>query len=240
MFKWMCMVFKLFFPLTSIMIRLKKYIKHKDKYPLQYRYDDVRNFMLKLAKTTKKKVDVHNFEIMDQPHGGRIYVMNHISMDDICTMIQISQKPLHFISKIENEKAIAIGLGCRGIDCYFIDRKDARQSLKVLRQAAEDAKHGEDIFLFPEGTRSKTGEVLEFKSALNNLINMAKVEIVLMAIDNTPKTFSRKEKYKPYTVKVRICEPISYEQYLEHKENFAEYARQKVANELSIIRNEGK
>lgn len=236
MFKWFCMIFKLFFPLTSILTRLKKYIKHKDKYPLQFRYDEVRNFMLKLQKATKKKIEVHNYEIMDKPHGGRIYVMNHISMDDICTMIQISQKPLHFISKIENEKAIAIGTGCKGIDAYFIDRNDARQSLRVLKQAADAAKHGEDIFLFPEGTRSKTGEVLEFKSALNNLINMAKVEVVLMAIDNTPKTFSKKEKYKPFTVKVRICEPISYEEYLEKKDDFAEYARQRVAAELAIIR----
>ena len=178
-------------------------------------------------------------EIIEQPHGGRIYITNHQSMDDICTMIELSKKPIRFISKIENQNVFALGNAAKSLDCFFIDRNDVRQSLKVLKEAAIAAQNGDDVLLFPEGTRSKTGEVLEFKSALTNLVQMAKVEVVIVALDKTTLSL-KKRAYRPFHVKARVCKPISYETFLEHKQDFTTYAQEILKQELAKIREENQ
>jgi len=97
--------------------------------------------------------------------------------------------------------------------------------------------NGQDIFLFPEGTRSNDGEVLEFKSALTNLVSIAKVEVVIIALDNTTQSL-KKTKYKPFSVKVKVCKPISYQTFLEHKNDFTEYTRNILKDELKQLRSE--
>lgn len=237
MFKWFCMICKLFFPFLFLLPKLKKHAKHKEKYSLEFRYQTVRNFIKKLSKAEKKSIDCYQKEIIDRPHGGRIYITNHQSMDDICTMVELSKKPIRFISKIENQNVFALGNAAKSIDCFFIDRHDVRQSLKVLKEAALAAQNGDDILLFPEGTRSKTGEVLEFKSALTNLVQMAKVEVVIVALDKTVLSL-KKRKYKPFSVQARVCQPISYETFLEHKHDFTTYAHDLLKQELAILRKE--
>lgn len=239
MFKWFCVICVVIFPIIPLFFKLRKFARHKDRYSLEYRYEDIRKFVKKLNKAFKKRIHCHNYEIINNPHGGRIYICNHQSMDDVLTLFELSKKPLAFISKIENKNIIALGNAIKAIECFSIDRDDARQSLRVLRDAAKAAQDGRDILLFPEGTRSLDGEILEFKSALSMLVGMAKVETVIIAIDGTAKTLKR-TRYKKVDISVRVCEPISYEQYLEHKNDFNEYCRDIMKNELAIIRNEGK
>ncbi len=237
MLKWFCIVCCLLFPIISVILKINKHVKHKEKYSLEYRYIHIQKFIKKLAKVEKKSIHCDGFEIINKPHGGRIYIANHQSMDDICTMIELSKKPLRFISKIENEHSFVLGKAAQSIDAFFIDRNDVRQSLRVLKEAAKAAMNGQDIFLFPEGTRSNDGEVLEFKSALTNLVSMAKVEVVIIALDNTTQSL-KKTKYKPFSVKVKVCKPISYQTFLEHKNDFTEYTRNILKDELKQLRSE--
>lgn len=46
---------------------------------------------------------------------------------------------------------------------FFWIEKDPRNGLKAVLSAADMIKSGISVFLFPEGTRSKTGKMGEFK-----------------------------------------------------------------------------
>lgn len=222
---------------SIIKIRLKcgKMLKNLDKYPLEVRYTEVRKVILKLQKSLKKNFIVEGIENLDEKQNY-LFLANHQSIDDILSFISESEKPVIFISKKENEKAFILGVICRCINCFFIDRKDARQSLRILKEAAQFATSNKyNIVLFPEGTRSKDGQVHEFKSATNHLIQATKYNIAPVVLYNTTRTF-KITKYKPFDVIFKILKPITFEEFLENKKDFCETTRKLLADNLAILK----
>lgn len=241
MWKYICMVVKLFFPIISCWFKCRKYSKHKERYSLEERYNYVRSIAIKFNKVLKKDVNITNYEVMKANHSnyGRIYVCNHQSIDDIITLLAISEKNLIFISKKENKKSLFLRPIFSAIDVLYIDRNDPRQSIKVLKEAADLAYNQKmDVVLFPEGTRSKDLIVHEFKSALNNLVLNAKSEIVLIAIHNTTQTFKFKAKYKKYPVYVKIFNPMSYQYFLDNKKDFSKISQELISQQVEIFKKE--
>jgi len=60
-----------------------------------------------------------------------------------------------FIAKKEMKKWPAIGRWMRSFDCIFLDRKNARQGMKDMKDAISKIKKGHSYVIFPEGSRSK-------------------------------------------------------------------------------------
>jgi len=84
---------------------------------------------------------------------------------------------------------------------------DLRESIQKL---AEVLKSGKKIILFPEGTRTQTGDLGEFKKTFAILSHELNVPIVPVAIDGAFKAFPRGSKIpKPGTlIKVSFLEPV--------------------------------
>src|SRR5438034_4968561 len=59
-----------------------------------------------------------------------------------------------------------------------IDRAHPARALEAYRRAAEVIRSGTSALLFPEGTRSRTGELLPFKNAPFGLAIAAQVPVV--------------------------------------------------------------
>ena len=99
----------------------------------------------------------------------------------------------------------------------MLDRNDVRQGLKVILKVAEDVKNGKIVIIFPEGTRSKNGNVLgEFKGGSFKAATKAKCPIVPVALIDSFKPFDT-NSIKPVTVQVHFLKPLEYEEYKEMK-----------------------
>jgi len=94
-----------------------------------------------------------------------IIVANHQSLYDITTIIWYMRK-VHpkFISKMELGKGIpSISYNLNHGGSVLINRKDAKQSLTAIRKMGEYIESTKrTTVIFPEGTRSKTGEPRKF------------------------------------------------------------------------------
>lgn len=94
-----------------------------------------------------------------------IFVANHQSMYDIPPLIYFLRRHhAKFISKIELARGIpSISFNLRHGGAANIDRKDAKQSISEILKLADNMKNKNwSAFIFPEGTRAKTGKVKSF------------------------------------------------------------------------------
>jgi|SRR5690606_12269164 len=96
-----------------------------------------------------------------------IFVANHQSMYDIPPLIYFLRKHHgKFISKIELARGIpSISFNLRHGGAANIDRKDPKQSISEILKLANNMKHKNwSAFIFPEGTRAKTGKIKPFNT----------------------------------------------------------------------------
>ena len=100
---------------------------------------------------------------------------------------------------------------------FMIDRENLRQSLKIIASVTEEVKKGRNYLIFPEGTRSKNGNVVgEFKGGSFKAAMNAKCPIVPVALIDSFKPFDT-NTIKKVTVQVVFLEPLYYNDYKDMK-----------------------
>ena len=114
-----------------------------------------------------------------------LFAANHISFFDIVVTYPLMISPTGYIAKKELEKVPFLSWIMRFVNCIFIDRKDPRNGLKAVLSAADMIKSGISVFLFPEGTRSKTGKMGEFKDGGFKIATKSKAPVVPVGITGT-------------------------------------------------------
>ena len=93
-----------------------------------------------------------------------MFVGNHRSnFDPIIEWLVLKPWDIAFISKDENFKIPFFGRIIRKCCFMPIDRENPRKALRTINKASDLLQSGEvSIGVYPEGTRSKTGELLPF------------------------------------------------------------------------------
>ena len=91
-----------------------------------------------------------------------------------------------------------------------IDRKDIRQNVDAIRETAEHLKKGLNMVIFPEGTRARGPEMLEFKKGSIKAAIMGGAKIVPFRMQNAYGIYEGNHKLKitPAEVDVFFGEPI--------------------------------
>lgn len=142
------------------------------------------------------------------PEGNVLYVGNHQSYYDIPMLLGYLPKYKAFVAKIELAKAPLLSLWMKTMGCLFLDRGNMKQSLKVILHGIEQLKSGETLVIFPEGTRSKSYQMADFKKGSLKLGIKANVPIVPFTIDGSFKMFEGPGKITKDTVNIIIHDPI--------------------------------
>ena len=167
-------------------------------------------------------------------NGPYVIVSNHQSYFDI-PLIFGHVYPSGFVAKIELAKMPIVGKYITALDSVLINRKDAKSGAASLRRFAKNLKKGSIITVFPEGTRTKTGEVDEFKKGTLMVPFRYGIDILPLSIDGS---FNVSKKgsflFKPTTIKVRIFKPINPKTYASEGE-----LREHIKSEITKSLQEG-
>lgn len=142
-----------------------------------------------------------------------VIVINHNSMADIISLYFL---PLNFrwVSKREVFRMPYIGQLLYIHGDIAIDRGRGAES---MRKVIDDGKlwisRGVSIAMFPEGTRSKNGEIHRFKQGAFALAKEAGVEILPVVMDGTTRIFRPKSIFFNWRhrLTVKVLPPISAE-----------------------------
>ena len=98
-------------------------------------------------------------------HKGQSYVIvaNHESAYDIFVLYGWLGIDFKWVMKKEIRKIPGIGFGSEAVGHIFIDRSSSKAAIETIEAAKERIKGGTSVVFFPEGTRSRTREMLPFK-----------------------------------------------------------------------------
>ena len=91
-----------------------------------------------------------------------------------------------------------------------VARGDGAKALRgLIRQAQDRVKAGRSILIFPEGTRSKTGEMLPFKKGGFIMAIKAQVPVVPVAVHGGRAAMRKGSPWvRPVMVDIVVGEPI--------------------------------
>ncbi len=133
----------------------------------------------------KSVVIGHENVPLDEPV---LYISNHSSFFDIIITYTLVPGQTCYISKKENRVPI-LAQYMNNIHCLFLDRKDVRQGMKVILNAIDLVKSGISVCIFPEGTRSRSKELLPFKEGSFKIASKTGCKIVPIAISGSSAIF---------------------------------------------------
>lgn len=149
--------------------------------------------------------------------NGFVMFPNHQGMYDMLALLDACPKPLSVVAKKEVANIPLLRSIFKVDKAIFIDREDVRQSMQVIIQVAKEVAEGRNFVIFPEGTRSKNGNIVgEFKGGSFKAAMKAKCPIVPVALIDSFKPFDTKS-IEQVTVQVHILEPLYYNEYKDMK-----------------------
>jgi 1-acyl-sn-glycerol-3-phosphate acyltransferase len=136
------------------------------------------------------QVHVHNRDRID-PNTTYVMVANHLSLLDILVLFRLFT---HFawVSKIENFKVPVIGWNMSMNGYIKLVRGDRGSADRMMSQCRQSLGRGTSIMMFPEGTRSRDGNLKKFKPGAFELALQMGVPILPIVVSGTGDALPKK------------------------------------------------
>ena len=204
------------FRLPGLYIQLCRYAKHPERYQEREMFAHIRRIMQVAIEKGNVELVVTGKENIPQQDGMLVYA-NHQGMFDIVAIGATWETAIGAVLKKELKNVIMLKQIIACTKSFPLDREDVRQSLKVIQAVTQEVKAGRNYLIFPEGTRSKTGNQMgEFHGGSFRCALKAQCPILPVAFIDAYKVLDQKGS-DPVTVQMHFLKPIPYEEYKDLK-----------------------
>ena len=167
--------------------------------------------------------------------GGFILSANHVSNWDPPFLGTFAGREVCFMAKEELFKNPVFSAAIRKLHAFPVKRDSADKN--AIKNAVKILKGGNCLGIFPEGTRSKTGNLGKAESGVSLIAAMTKAPIIPAAIINTEKIFSDEVKF-PHLVLV-FGKPMNFGGSTKDKDEMANFA-QNIMAEIAKLKTVGE
>lgn len=184
------------------------------------------------------KLVVKGKENLDNTKGV-IYTANHESGYDIPAIFKAIPQPLFYLAKAELKKIPFFGWYMSAVGMIFVDRKSRSRAKESLIKAGDEIKKGKNIISFPEGTRSRDGEIQMFRRGSFILALENNIDVVPVAVVGTRQINPPGYEISPGTATVIIGKPIDVSKWdTEQPDVLAKYVEDTVKEMVRKERGE--
>ena len=185
-----------------------------------------------ITNLLRVKVEFRGMEkFPDEPF---VLVSNHLSnFDPIVVLAKVKKRKIAFVSKESNFRIPIAGPYIHLAGFLAIDRENAMRAMRTIKRASELVVSEQMIMgIYPEGTRSKSGELLEFKEGAFLLAKRADAPVVVITTKGTNQ-ISKNKLIKSTKVELEVIEVIDKETIKNMKlSEISAHVRNSIANAL--------
>ena len=143
-----------------------------------------------------------------------VIVSNHLSHYDIFVLYGWLGIDFKWVMKKELRNLPALGAACEKLGHVYIDRSNRETAIASLEEAKKKVVNGTSILFFPEGTRSTSGKMGEFKKGAFVMALDLGIPILPVTILHTDKILpSRTMDLFPGRASMVVHEPIDVAGY---------------------------
>ena len=168
------------------------------------------------------RIRVEGREHLADPRNT-IVMPNHISHLDVPVIFDALGLDFKVLVKQELFKLPFLAMAMRIAGLIPVDRSDRAQSREAIARAIESLQAGNCFLVFPEGTRSPSGELGPFKKGAFIAAMEAGSRIVPVALSGTRELLPKgRFTIRPGTVTVQVLPPVPAEPGMDRDRLIAE------------------
>ncbi len=165
--------------------------------------------------------------------GALILAANHLSNWDPPFLATFLEREVSYMAKEELFKNPIFATIIKNLNVFPVKRGTADKN--AIKHAVNVLKKDLCLGIFPEGTRSKTGELGKAELGVSLIAAMTKAPVLPAAIIDTNMIFSSK-KFLP-KLAVIYGKPMYFLGNIKDKEALANFS-QSIMNEIKLLKNE--
>jgi 1-acyl-sn-glycerol-3-phosphate acyltransferase len=168
------------------------------------------------------------------PGKTYVFLSNHLGNFDGPMLCHVVPRDLKALIKQEMMNIPILSLVLKQVEFVPIDRRNPKKAQEGIDLGAARLKQGKSFFAFPEGTRSRSGKLGEFKKGVFIMAIKAQTPIIPVTILGTDKIQPPGVyKIKPGQIRVFFHDPISTEgMTIEDRNRLVQFTRNAIASRL--------
>ena len=181
-----------------------------------------------------------SYRVSGQEHLPRgraaVFCANHQSNVDPPILYDALHPMMHILYKAELSAIPVLERAFRYGGFLPVDRRNKEAALRSIDVGAASIASGNSFLIFPEGTRSRTDDLLPFKKGGFIMAIKAQAPIVPVAVQGGRAAMRRGSRIiRPVTVSVRIGQPIETAGHtLEERDALIATTRQRIVALLAM------
>jgi 1-acyl-sn-glycerol-3-phosphate acyltransferase len=138
-----------------------------------------------------------------------VFCSNHQSNVDPPVLFEAIHPQMHILYKAELNKIPLLARAFQVGGFIPVDRRNKEAAMRSIEAGAQSIRNGNSFLIFPEGTRSKTAQLLPFKKGGFIMAIKAQAPVIPVAVQGGDAAMQKGSKIvQPVTVSIRIGEPI--------------------------------
>ncbi len=165
--------------------------------------------------------------------GPLLLVANHLNLVDPPVLGALLPRRIVFMAKEELFRAPLVGWLVKGYGAFAVKRGQADR--QALRTAAAVLESGGVVGMFPEGTRSKRGEMKEAYAGASMVALAADSPVLPVGIDGTDRVRSPLALLSRPTITVRVGRPFRLERFRGRKRGLEEATRHMMGHVAALL-----
>lgn len=164
------------------------------------------------------------------PKQSYVFVANHQSMLDVFAVYGWLPNNFKWLMKKEIRRVPFVGTACAVAGHIFVDRSNPRAALQSMEKVKKELVDGISTVIFPEGTRTRNGEIGRFKQGAFKIAIDMGLPVVPISLSGFYEAMPSKQFFvNPFSkVSLHIGEPIDISQFADINDAM-EVLREKVA-----------